>query len=152
MNVIKIISLSFFLLLLLGCRQDKNSHSHVHEESVLTSDLPEDFLAFYLKFHSDPEYQLEHIVFPLKEKKDGTVWEKENWVTHKPFEDHDGQYKQSFLNMNGLIMETIRDASGMFTIERRFIKSGDAYNLIYYVVINAFENSDDWEKEVNSSS
>lgn len=148
-TIITLIVISF--LLLTSCRQGQNDGHNHDVESQLTSDLPEDFLSFYLKFHSDTDYQVEHVIFPLKIKRDGSSWQKEDWVTHKPFEDHDGQYKQSFLNMNGLIMETIRDGSGMYTIERRFIKSGEDYNLIYYKVVNAFENSEDWEKEDSSS-
>lgn len=147
-----LIAIGFCMVLASSCKQGSDhNHNHQTDESVLTSDLPQDFLKFYLKFHSDPDFQLQQIIFPLKEKRDGSTWEKEGWVIHKPFEDFEGQYTQSFLNLNGLIMETIRDGSGMYTIERRFIKSGEAYNLIYYKVINAFENSEDWSKEDSSS-
>lgn len=130
--------------LMLSCK-DKVAESNPKE--YLTSDVPEDFLGFYLKFHSDSSYQMEHIVFPLKQKEDGTPWNKDEWSLHKPFNDHKGQYSQSFVNMNGLIIEFIKDTQGIFSMERRFMKAGTGYNLIYYKIENILNDSEDWEAE-----
>lgn len=148
----KNIALGICLLLLVSCKQDKDHSSHNHgDSSLISSDLPEDFLSFYMKFHSDENFQKQSIIFPLKVKADGTSWEKEDWVMHKPFDDQGGQFQQSFLNMNGLIIETIGEGTGMYKMERRYIKSGGAYKLIYYEVVNAFDNNDEWQKEESSS-
>lgn len=143
---LKIIIFFFLGLVFMACR-DKNSYTTVHDHSeVFTRDLPQDFLQFYLKFLSDSLYQKEHIVFPLKMQADGQPWTSDQWKTHQPFND-DGSFHQEFLNMNGLILETISDPKGMYKMERRYMKSGGNYNLIYFTVMNAFENSEDWEKE-----
>ncbi len=148
----KIIGLGICLLILVSCKQERDHANHNHgDPSLISSNVPDDFLSFYLKFHSDADFQRDNIIFPLKVKADGTSWEKEEWVMHKPFDDHGGQYQQSFLNMNGLIIETISDGTGMYKMERRFVKSDNSYNLIYFEVVNAFENSEDWQQEESSS-
>lgn len=142
---------SFFFVGLFICACKNNdkpadhNHSYNSAESF-SSDLPQDFLPFYLKFFSDTVYQKKQIVFPLKMQSDGQPWTAEEWVAHKPFNEA-GAFQQEFLNMNGLILETISDPKGMYKMERRYMKSGGDYNLIYFTVMNAFENSEDWEKE-----
>jgi len=117
------------------------------DTEVFSTDIPSDFLDFYTKFHSDSLYQIEHIVFPLERTQDGGKWDKENWVIHKNFDDHNGNFTRTFMNLKGLIIEKISDKSGMYTIERRFMKSSLGYDLIYYLKVNAFENSEDWSPE-----
>ena len=129
-----------------SCKQNNSESSIAIDDSIITNDVPSDFLDFYMKFHSESTFQIAHIVFPLAEKKDGSHWQKEDWQLHKPFDDSDGQFQRQFTNVGGLILEVISDGTGMFTIERRFASSGDSYNLIFYRVINAFENSEDWEQ------
>lgn len=125
----------------------KNEQPQSNSQEYLTSDLPEDFLGFYLKFHSDSLYQLQHIVFPLSEQQDGTKWQKIDWMMHKPFDDQGGTFSQSFVNMNGLIIEYIQDEHKIFNVERRFMKAKNGYDLIYYKKENLLANSGEWEKE-----
>jgi len=139
----------FFLLLVIflsACRQSSHQeHTHTHEE-IISQEVPQAFLKFYMKFLSDTTYQKSHIVFPLKSKADGTPWLAEEWECHRPFDDN-GEFQQQFVNMNGLILETISDPKGMYKMERRYMKSNDGYDLIYFTVMNAFENSEDWDKQ-----
>lgn len=124
----------------------EHNHDHEHHVQVYSKDIPQDFLKFYLSFLSDTSFQKAHIVFPLKTQADGTPWLAENWNCHKPFSD-DGNFLQEFLNLNGLIIETISDPKGMYKMERRYMRAADSYNLIYFTVMNAFENSEDWESQ-----
>jgi len=133
-----------FSLLFLSCKDKSERLSASEPAEVLSKEIPQDFIQFYLKFFADTSYQKEHIVFPLKMQSDGQPWTAEDWTYHKPFND-EGGFQQEFLNMKGLILETISDPKGMYKMERRYMKSGDAYELIYFTVMNAFENSDDWE-------
>ena len=133
------------LTLLLSCKGEKSAVPT--EESIITQDVPSDFLDFYFKFHSDSLYQISHIVFPLKQMQNGESWQKEEWKIHKPYDDHGGQYQRQFVNLSGIIIEKISDGSGIYSMERRFIKSNDGYDMIFYQVINALNNSPEWEKE-----
>ena len=135
-----------FSLFVLGCKnQSAESSAQSDVDEVLSNELPEDFLGFYMRFHSDSLYQLDHIVFPLKMKGDSSAWLAEEWKMHKPFNDHSGEYVQNFVNMNGLIFEYIQDKRQIFKMERRFIKADEGYDLIYYKVDNILNDSQDWE-------
>jgi len=141
-----IVLMSFCVLL--SCKGDKATTVEPSAEELgLSNELPEDFLTFYMKFHSDSIFQVEHIVFPLKMKADSTSYLKADWVMHQPFDDNKGEFSQSFINMNGLIIERISSSNQIFRMERRFVKSGTSYELIYYHIQNAFRNSTEWEEE-----
>ena len=132
--------LSLLFLLLISCKSEPTA---VHEEvSLFKEEIPQDFLSFYDRFHSDAEYQLSHIIFPLKQKTDSTLWYKEDWVLHKPFNTQGGEFSRKYTHLNGIVVENIQDQKGLYTIERRFSKSSDGYNLIFYKTKSAFENSD----------
>src|SRR5690625_7123694 len=60
-------SLSFLISLALGsCQSDEKKDVSISSEMV--EDTPPDFQDFYIQFHTDSGYQMEHILFPL----DGT--------------------------------------------------------------------------------
>lgn len=130
-----------------SCKNSPNNANGQNESEVITNDIPSDFLNFYLRFHSDPAFQLEHIIFPLKQSSDGTNWEKEDWVIHQAFNDLGGEYKQELRNFNGIIIELINDQHGYLNLERRFVKTGNEYKLIYYTSTNLFEQNEEWVPE-----
>ena len=137
--------MAVLLLLFTACRDQQSHTGHTHEQ-VVTQEIPQEFLKFYMNFLSDTTYQKDHIIFPLKQQADGSMWTKDDWVCHQPYKDND-TYQQQFSNLNGLILETIADGNGMYRMERRYMQSDDSYALIYFSVMNAFDNSDDWSKE-----
>ena len=128
-----------------SCKQAEKSDStpNLAEEG----DIPSDFLQFYMRFHSDSLFQLNHIDFPIDRKKENEQWTIDNWKMHTAFDDMGGQFQQTFKNFNGLIIEYVRDQSGAFSLEKRFVKSSEGYKLMYYHVINAFEGSEEWKEE-----
>jgi hypothetical protein len=99
-------------------------------------------MAFYEKFHLDSTYQMSHIIFPLEGYPAVTdsnqyvpkdfKWQKDKWIIHKPYNDGGGEFSRSFLNFNNIITEEISDASGQFTMVRRFSKMDNDWYLIYY--------------------
>jgi hypothetical protein len=103
--------------------------------------LPSDFRGFYDRFHSDSLFQISHIIFPLKGQRTmidtmetlslDLEYNLEDWKLHKPFVDN-GSYERSFQFMGGLIMESMVDKMGLFTVERRWGKIDSSWNLIYY--------------------
>ena len=135
--------LSIYILLLFAfcaqsCKQDKITIEPAKE--VLTTEIPSSFMDFYQKFHANPEFQLEHIIFPLEgqihnEETGQRVpikWKKENWVLHRPFDDHGGTFQRNYVNFDDIIIEKISDRSGTFSMERRFSPINGTWHLIYY--------------------
>jgi len=133
---------SYYLILIglifVSCKNEKTTA----ESAYFKEEIPSDFLSFYDKFHSDSLYQLDHIIFPLQMQSDSTPWEKENWAIHNSFDSQGGEFTRNYFHLNGLVIENISDSKGYYKIERRFSKSNDSYNLIYYKNTNAFENSE----------
>ncbi|WP_235291076.1 hypothetical protein [Portibacter lacus] len=128
------------LVVFLGaCREEKTVQ--VEEEPVLSTELPQGFHDFYDQFHSDSNFQMQHIIFPLKgtaTKKDSmeTItldkeYVAENWKLHKPF-NADAGFNRSFTAMGDLVIEKMQDDMGLFTIERRWGKVDSTWSLIYY--------------------
>jgi len=122
------------LIILCSC---KNSPTPENSDQVIN--IPEDFVSFYEKFHSDSLFQIDHIVFPLSMKMDSSKWQKSEWTMHKTFDSQNGAYTREFDNFNGIIIENIREKNNAFILERRFAKFGGEYNLIYYTIINRLE-------------
>ena len=128
----KFLSLIILLTLFSACKNNAENVTQPDdpiedENSVI---IPEDFPSFYAKFHVDPEFQLNHIQFPLSGEGD-EKWTAENWEIHKPFANT-GEFKRDMENIAGIITETIMDNNGMFYIVRRFAKLGDEWKLIFY--------------------
>ena len=123
------LTLSIFILFF-SCKNDSKTSSTPSEENAV--DIPSDFLDFYTKFHSDSLFQMNHIVFPLSQKSDGSKWQRDSWKLHKAFDSQNGAFIRSFDNFNGIIFEYIVEKTGAYKIEKRYSKSGDSYNLIYY--------------------
>jgi len=137
-----ILGLSFCAMI--GCKQDKPTSP---ANNISEKEIPADFLQFYMKFHSDSLFQLASINFPIDKMTDGVKWTEENWTIHKPFNDHDGNFTQTFKNLSGLIIEYINDTSGYFSMEKRYILRSEGYKLIYYHSENVFQNSEEWKNE-----
>lgn len=102
-----------------------------------------EFLDFYERFSTDSAFQMEHVVFPLDgirapENQTDTVslsyqWQKEEWKIHNKFDDADGTFSKEMMDLAGkMVIEIISDESGTFSMERRFAKLSDGWNLIYY--------------------
>ena len=121
------------------------SCSHKTKDGQQT-DVPayatEEFMAFYEQFGKDSLFQLAHTVFPLEGMRrpldsldvpdPAFRWQKEDWVMHKTYNDMDGTFSREFIDLGGLVIEQISDESGRYTMERRFGKLADGWNLIYY--------------------
>ncbi len=133
-----LIILLIAVAIIISCKNDQS----VSNDKVISQDIPSDFLNFYQKFHADSNYQMEHIIFPLAGKSDSTKWEEATWIQHKPFDNSTNEFERQFSNFQGIVIEKIVSKDNSYFIERRFSKSGETYNLIYYKVFNAFENSD----------
>lgn len=127
-----------FTAFVISCKNEKATE----EPEFFKEEMPADFLNFYDLFHSDPNFQMDHIIFPLQMQSDSTPWQKEDWVLHIPFSSQGGEFTRRYFHLNGIVIENISDRKGLYNIERRFSKSNDSYNLIYYKNTNALENSD----------
>jgi hypothetical protein len=57
-------ALLLILLLHQGCKPKATVTENEPSEEAVPDTLPDDFVEFYDKFHTDSAYQLEHIIFP----------------------------------------------------------------------------------------
>lgn len=121
------------------------NHPKEQEQMIQTAvPLPQDFLDFYEKFHSDSLYQVAHIIWPLQGdtdeqvdslhfQKKNTRWEQDKWRMQKmDFNRNDYVFDRQMLS-DMLVIERIRPKTVNYGIERRFAKQGDGeWALIYY--------------------
>lgn len=122
----------FSLILLVGCNSSPSEASAQNGK-----ELPEDFLTFYNKYHSDSAFQWEHTLFPLPylgEKRDIEEWTAENWVMHQPVDvENSNLFERSFYRMGtSIIGEEIISTSLKLKIERRWQETQGQWLLIYY--------------------
>ena len=140
------------LLLHQGCKPKATVTENEPSEEAVPDTLPDDFVEFYDKFHTDSAYQLEHIIFPLEGLPDAleisdTVasqrffWQKKDWKLHSHFKDPSNQFEQWYEVINDRIIEHWVQLKGknMF-VHRRFAylskeenpRNPDGWVLIYY--------------------
>lgn len=123
-----------------GCGGASTSDGQAEEPVGETeAELPDDFIAFYQKFHSDSAFQWAHVIFPLTSVTqdssglDSTItWTRENWVPHMmivPGEEWSVDFQ---MPLNNIVVEHIYARNGSFSIERRFARSKSDWYLIYY--------------------
>ncbi|MEN9610336.1 MAG: hypothetical protein RLZZ628_1150 [Bacteroidota bacterium] len=131
---LKWFSIALIALLFTTCRGKK---------SAKNTGLSADFQQFYEKFHADSAYQMAHIQFPVagadsySSDPNPRPWTPENWIIHKPLID--SLVRSEFtLKMENppLVVESIFHKSAAFAAERRFLKSGNEWYLIYYMALN----------------
>ncbi len=133
--------LILFVLVIVAC---KTKQAEVLDE---THELPDSFVEFYIQFHTDSVYQMDHIIFPLQgmPQIDSTMtreylknfkWQKEDWVIHKNISESDGYFKKEFTDFSGIISERIYHQNNSFEMTRRFAKIQDEWHLIYYSDLN----------------
>ena len=111
--------------------------------------IPPDFLIFYSQFHNDSTFQMQHIDFPL----DGIPnyadsltlveknfrWQEEDWELHKLTERRKESFHEDLVILEDwLINEFISVGQGekQLWMERRFMKSGGEWRLIYFSGLN----------------
>lgn len=120
--------------------EERNASAGEPEET------PIDFQEFYLDFHTDSAYQMEHILFPLDglpaadtatDRSGNFKWQKENWKLHS-LDHFDPQTftVERDITDSTLVTEYIRDKATGFAIKRRFAKFDDQWFLIYYAAMN----------------
>ena len=132
---LRIVSIFVVCLLCTVSCKDKKTEDSTKEETVT---LPEDFLQFYDRFHSDFDFQISRIIFPLEGKLEETgeggmgYWHADDWTFHRHFSEKDSHFKRAFSTKGNLVIEIIADASQTFSMERRWAKLQDGWSLIYY--------------------
>lgn len=139
-------------LLLAACQPNEQPSEAQSVPPVMphSADIPDDFLEFYRNFHHDQEYQLNHIIFPLKGLpqdadsativNDNYFYEKESWTYHKPYDYETGDFTRKFVRYTDeLIAEHILHRKNGLGILRRYAKLGDEWFLIYYAALNNIE-------------
>ncbi len=129
-------------LILFSCKsKESNTIQEKHQ-------LPDSFVEFYIQFHTDSIYQMNHIIFPLEgippltdsliqaEDFKNFKWQKEDWVLHRNMTELENNFKREYQEYGGIIIETINHSSNAFSMTRRFAQLGDDWHLIYYAAMN----------------
>lgn len=142
----------FFLIVLSICLSCQPSAPEAEAPPKVT-ELPSDFLEFYEKFHADTNFQVAHIAFPLPGKPSpgqldfevvNFKWTRDGWKMHKRLADDDDTFERKYRFLAPeIIQEFIYAPDYGFSMERRFAKMSDGWNLIYY----ADMQSKGWELE-----
>jgi hypothetical protein len=154
----------YLTLLLSGCKSSPEpakkegtpSQTRTGPELAF-SDLPADFAAFYAQFHQDSLFQIQHIHFPLEglpEHADpefigdeAFYWSPDQWVFQKSGFKESANYEVVYSNLADiLIEEKITEKKYGLVVIRRFAKSGDGWNLIYYAGLNKYKPAEKTEK------
>jgi len=113
--------------------------------------IPPDFMVFYSQFHSDSIYQMKHINFPLEGfpayADSLTVlektfrWQEEDWRMHRNMEERKQDFHKNLVQVSdGLIFEYIPTGDNKLWMERRFLKTGNEWRLIYFSDLNLRNN------------
>ena len=134
----KLFAYSFFLFLIVAC----NNKPQTTDAQEAEEGLPADFEKFYLAFHEDTVFQLEHISFPLSGSPSmlDTIivtdipyfWEKDSWDFHTSY-DPSSNFDRTFeVHSKDMISEQFSHTEMPLIMERRFAKTSDGWKLIYY--------------------
>ncbi|MFZ1706003.1 MAG: hypothetical protein WAT79_16780 [Saprospiraceae bacterium] len=126
-------------LTLFSCKSKSGDDGKVETPLFETKE----FMEFYDRFSKDSVFQMEHIVFPLegirspRDESDtlslNHLWQKEDWFIHGKFDDANGTFSVEMFDLAGkMVIEVISDESGSYSMERRFAKLSDGWNLIFY--------------------
>lgn len=132
-------------LMFASCQQQKTEGAvmapTIEEEPV----IPADFRAFYDKFHTDTNYQKEHITFPLSGlpanadtlSYNDFRWNAENWKWHRNIDPSLTGYDREWqMVTDEMVIETIIQQTSRIGMERRFAKMDNGWMLIYYAGMN----------------
>ncbi|MCB0664603.1 MAG: hypothetical protein KDC80_02220 [Saprospiraceae bacterium] len=131
------------ILIAFSCKQAPTGADVSQEEEV--SSIPDEFRAFYDRFHEDTSYQIDHITFPLAglPANADTLstpvyhWKRDNWRWHRAIDPNLTGYERAWqLLTDEMIVETIIQTTSGIGMERRFAKIDDEWQLIYYAAMN----------------
>lgn len=134
--------LLFATPILFSCGGGTKQDTEVYEDPELA-----EFAEFYDRFHKDPEYQLEHITFPLEGLPgmadsmmvEGSTfyYKKPGWkiLKHVDWDTISGYNRRIEPTGLGIINEYIC-TDDYFCMSRRFAKLHDGWFLIYYADFN----------------
>jgi hypothetical protein len=136
----------------LGCKDKKDSSDTVITESETIQDsLPRDFALFYDRFHTDSQYQMDHITFPLEGlphasgdldslSTDRYFWQREEWKKHNHFNDPSGRFEHWYEVLDDkLVDHWLRIKGTDMVMHRRFAKLDDEWYLIYYAGLRPYQ-------------
>ena len=127
-----------------SCNPKANTSTTETEGQKAVDTLPDDFVAFFDRFHTDSAYQMAHIMFPLEglpaTTGDGDTltitryfWQKGDWKIHHRFTDPGHDFEQWYEVLNDRVIEHWILMKGTnLHMKRRFAKLEDGWYLIYY--------------------
>lgn len=156
-SISQLIWILMVLLFLSACGGGSGSNAEAWSKIGFNEDLSADFMKFYMQFHTDSAYQMEHILFPvdgLPPNADSTTiaekkfkWTPEDWTLHQLLNNSEGAFKQEYLSVDdNTVIEYIIDPRSGFGMERRFSRLSQEWYLIYYEAMNSLIEGDEHSK------
>lgn len=103
---------------------------------------PEDFEAFYEKFHQDETFQKERIKFPLKGRYVDVTgeqpWSETEWEMHlqKVTDIAEPDYDTEIIKKEDLVIDKVKLRDSGFYSERRFRLIKGKWYLVYFETVN----------------
>ena len=139
----RILILSAIFIGILGCNQKEET------STIQANAVPQDFMDFYRKFHSDSLFQISHINFPLEglpsyadpeDLKDGKFyWKLDEWQFQRSIDFEFSDFERVLMPINDfLIEETILHKKDKLALQRKYVKFGEEWTLIYYSGLNPY--------------
>lgn len=135
-----IVLLMVALWLLFSCE------NHTESSEIAESNLPQDFLEFYDRFHRDSAFQMAHIEFPLPGLPANTdageariqsfFWQKKDWMIQKFMDEETSGFRREIFMMGETLVVEYMINSFNYRIQRRFSKRNNIWKLSYYEDVN----------------
>ena len=127
-----------------SCKSKDNATKIDPAAEVVIDTLPDDFVKFYDKFHTDSAFQMAHIIFPLAGLPSSTgdgdtmsttryFWQRADWKIHRHFTDPGHNFDHWYEVVNDRVIEHWMQMKGTnLYMWRRFARLEDGWYLIYY--------------------
>ena len=131
----------------MSCNKDSNNDSGRDQLDFNFAEIngyefvSEEFRDFYIQFHTDSLFQVNHIQFPLQGLPDlyspgngdklPYFYEKEDWKFQKIINLAEKDFSQMQQDKIIVIEETLSNQES-YGFVRRFTKDGDSWKLIFY--------------------
>ncbi len=159
-----LLSIFFLLTLIPSCRNTSSSAKDSPPSMQEQNTLPQDFISFYDKFHTDSLYQLNHIVWPLRgiprvtnqsvEELQKFEWKKKDWVLHSKPDPADKELIIEYdLSVPNIITENIHFRNTELRMMRRFAKSNKGeWFLIYYAALNDYSGNNSVQENTDTAN
>jgi hypothetical protein len=135
----KLLSIIVTIVLIISCSGGGRNSSSADQQSVQVGNAVEDFGQFNKRFHSEPDFQLSRVAFPIGGKYLDVEWTyhwtKDNWrLLKRPVSDEPlpNGYLGDVQRSDSSVIEKIWKSDSTYRSVRRFQLKNGKWFLTYY--------------------